>query len=344
MLRKLQKFAIAAIAASTGAILTSPAIAGTLTKAGISGTASNDYLIYDANSTETFVVPNTSANLQKVLEGNSSKPTGNVELAASSEKTGFDFTKSTSLTGKLGGLDLTISSLTVDDWMSDVGGTTFGQKWFNETLSNNGFGNLSILQKDLLFSSFKEYGGFQRFSDPNISYINQDDQTGLIRIGLAGHLNATPLLTQSVDQLTAKLQQDLTKAKADLAKLPKNPPAGPVKTAKQQLESAITSLNSSLLLVEGMKTTLSAQTIQASEIFKYAYNGKTGYGYSFSATQSGLKAADDRTSHTGNYEVTFQGVPPETVPEPSAVLGLIGFGSVLVVRRQMQKRSVLTNQ
>ncbi|NJR66629.1 MAG: PEP-CTERM sorting domain-containing protein [Leptolyngbyaceae cyanobacterium CRU_2_3] len=86
-----------------------------------------------------------------------------------------------------------------------------------------------------------------------------------------------------------------------------------------------------------MKTTLSAQTIQASEIFKYAYNGNTGYGYSFSATNSGLKAADDGVSHTGNYEITFQGVASKPVPEPSAVLSLIGFGSLLAGKRQMQK-------
>jgi len=45
-----------------------------------------------------------------------------------------------------------------------------------------------------LFSTFLLAGGLQRFSDPNISYVNQDNQTGLIKIGLAGHLNAAPLL------------------------------------------------------------------------------------------------------------------------------------------------------
>ncbi|NJR66628.1 MAG: hypothetical protein HC772_17065 [Leptolyngbyaceae cyanobacterium CRU_2_3] len=155
MPRKIQKFAITAIATSAGAILTSPAFAGTLTAVSMSGAASNDYLIYDANSTQTFLVPNTSANLQRVLDGNNSKPTGNVELAASTEKAGFDFTKSTSLTGKIGGQDITISSLTFDDWMSDVGGMTFGQKWFSEALTSNGFGNLPTLQKTCSLAALK---------------------------------------------------------------------------------------------------------------------------------------------------------------------------------------------
>ena len=55
------------------------------------GTAATDYLLYDSNNTHTFLNPNAS--LQTILGGTAANPTGNVELAASSEKAGFDFTK-----------------------------------------------------------------------------------------------------------------------------------------------------------------------------------------------------------------------------------------------------------
>jgi len=49
-----------------------------------------------------------------------------------------------------------------------------------------------------LFNIFKTNGGFQRFSDPNIPYVNQD-AIGTISIGLAGHYDASSLFTRSID-------------------------------------------------------------------------------------------------------------------------------------------------
>ena len=188
----------ASIAAGVSAIATTPAFAGTLTNANIGGTASTDYYVYDLNNsgTQTVKVESNLANVQKVLDGNAAKPTGNVELRASSEQSGFDFTQNTTLTGKIGDKDITLSSLTLDDWLSPAtGGLTFGQKWFNEALSANGFASLiGTNQAKGLFTTFSLQKGFQRFSDPNISYVNQDDTTGLISIGLAGHYDAASLL------------------------------------------------------------------------------------------------------------------------------------------------------
>ncbi|MFH7030550.1 MAG: NF038130 family PEP-CTERM protein [Heteroscytonema crispum UTEX LB 1556] len=286
-----KKLAIgASMAVSVSAIASAPAHAGSLTGATIGGTAANDYLVYDSNATNTFLAPNTPANVQKVLDGNAAKPGGNVELRASTEKASFnstEFTKNTTLTGQIGGKSLTLSSLTSDDWNSSYQGTTFGQYWFNQALSTNGFGNFVASPiATTLFNTFVTSGGFQRFSDPNISYVNQNDASGLISIGLAGHLNATNLLLPIV---------------------PNN-----------------------------LKPLLANRVIQASEIVKYTYNGKTDYLFSFNATASGLTEKGDGISHSGNYEVTIQGEPTKSVPEPSVMLGLLGVAGVFASQRKLK--------
>ncbi|WP_323198938.1 NF038130 family PEP-CTERM protein [Nostoc sp. UHCC 0251] len=289
-----QKLVIgASMAIGVSALATVPAQAGTLAGATIGGTAASDYLVYDSNATNTFTVANTSENVQKVLSGNAASPTGNVELAASSEQASFDFSKNTTLTGTIGGKTLTLSSLTSDDWFG-VGQTTttyglnnLANTWFNQVLSSNSItspllGAFGYTQQTL-FNSFLTKGGFQRFSDPNISYVNQDDTSGLISIGLAGHFDAAPLLG-----------------------LPSNP----------------------------------LFPLQASEIVKYTYDGKTDYLYSFKATKSGLVEISDKISHSGNYEVTIKGVPPAAVPEPSVILGLLGIAGVFATQRKFKKASI----
>lgn len=283
----------ASMAIGVSYLATVPAQAGTLTSATIGGTAASDYLVYDSNATNTFKVANTSENVQKVLSGNAASPTGNVELAASSEQGGFDFTKNTTLTGTIGGKTLTLSSLTSDDWFG-VGQTTttyglnnLANTWFNQALSSNSITSPLLTAfgytQQTLFNSFLTKGGFQRFSDPNISYVNQDDTSGLISIGLAGHFDAAPLLG-----------------------LPSNP----------------------------------FFPLQASEIVKYTYGGKTDYLYSFKATKSGLVEISDKISHSGNYEVTIKGVPPAAVPEPSVMLGLLGVAGVFATQRKFKKASI----
>ena len=86
------------------------------------------------------------------------------------------------------------------------GGLTLAQKWFGDALTANGYGalltantTLSNNAYSLAWNAFNIGGGLQRFSDPNISYVNQDDSTGDIKIGLAGHLDATPLLFKGLN-------------------------------------------------------------------------------------------------------------------------------------------------
>lgn len=260
--------------------------AASLTNATVAG---SDYSLYDSNGTSTFIQP--SAKLSTILGGNSSSPGGNVELFSSSERLSngefAQYAGVSSLTGTIGGKDIILSSLTAADWDSKVGGVTLAKRWFNEALSANGLGSLvGTREGGTLYNSFIVNGGRQRFSDPNISYLNQDDITGKIKIGLAGHYDAKSLLLGVI-------------------------PAS-------------------------LESLLSNTTVQASEIVKVTYNGETHYLYNFRATNSGLFALDDGFSHNGNYELLLAGVSPARVPEPCAILSLIGLGGLLATKRTMK--------
>ena len=296
------KLLVAASLLVSSTVAIAPAQANSLKNATIGGTAATDYLLYDSNNTHTFLNP--TANLQTILGGTAANPTGNVELAASSEKAGFDFTKNTTLNGTIGGRAISISSLTASDWSSNYKDTTFGQYWFNSALTANGFSNMvGTSTSTTLFNVFKNNGGFQRFSDPNISYVSQD-ATNVINMGLAGHYDASPLFTKSIDQYVAT-----TKLSA-----------------------------SQKVMMADLKSQLSSKIIQASEVVKTTYEGKTDYGFSFSATKSGLVEKSDNLSHTGNYVISRQGIEPmeKKVPEPSIVLGLMALGGL--AKRKLRRR------
>ncbi|WP_193194406.1 NF038130 family PEP-CTERM protein [Nostoc sp. MG11] len=310
-----EKFVIgASIAIGVSALATVPAQAGTLTGATIGGTAASDYLVYDSNATNTFVIPNSQANVQKVLDGSSGNPTGNVELRASSEQVGFDFSKNTTLIGQIGGKSITLSSLTATDWFStgsglstSYGAQNFANTWFNQFYNAAGLtANESAIKLALslpsltpssfirqqAFSAFFGIGGFQRSSDPNISYVNQNDTTGDIQIGLAGHYNLKDYYAPLLGTFGNFLKDGF----------------------------------------------------QASEVVKVTYNDKTDFLYSFSATASGLTNSAglgaDGKSHSGNYEVTIKGMPPTAVPEPSVILGLLGVAGVFATQRKLKKASI----
>jgi hypothetical protein len=308
MMRLIKNLLLSVSVIGVSAIATSSAFAAAITGAKMGGSAINDYYVYDANSTSTFLVVNpTSSDVQRVLGGNASSPTGNIELRASSEKTGFDFTKNTSVNGVLNGENISISSLTSDDWFGAGNSTTIygannlANTWFNAAFNNYGISNTLLssvgTSRGQLFNAFLLGKGFQRFSDPNISYINQNDVTGEISIGLAGHYDATNLLL-------------------------------PMLTSSQQ---------------NALKAALGTTKLQASELVKVLYNGQSQYLYNFSATSSGLVnnvgTGADGISHSGNYELKMAGVLPPLakVPESSPIIGLIVVGGLLVVKRQVKK-------
>ncbi|WP_413175124.1 NF038130 family PEP-CTERM protein [Anabaena azotica] len=297
----------ASMVVSAGILAANPAQAGTISGVTIGGTAASDYYVYGVSGNQTVLLPNTTTNVQNVLNGNATSPTGNVELRVSSEQPGFDFSKNTTLSGNIGGKNITLSSLTLSDWTTTYKNTgkSFGEFWFDQFYNAAGLSSKEGLIKiafglpsntpsasvrTAVFNTFKSIKGLERSSDPNISYVNQDDNSGLIKIGLAGHFN--------------------------------------LKTAYSQTGSPFAIFKN--LVSDGF---------QASEVVKYTYNGVTDYLYSFAATNSGLVASDDGISHTGNYEVTIDGVPPAKVPEPSVMLGLFGVAGIVAAQRKLKKVS-----
>lgn len=309
----------ASVAVGMSAAITLPATAAGLTGATISG---NDYYLYDVNGSQTYL--NQSASLDSILQGNSSTPGGNIELFASSENqsglTAFMSGQTTSITGTIGGQNLTLSSLNANDWFWDgtkintsYGAKNLANKWFTEfwdkgateTVKTNGvafqttktvFGtpmvinvNLNAEQtREFAFDKFNQIGGFARSSDPNISYIYQDKND--INIGLAGHYDLKAFYTQ--DSQYAWLAP---------------------------------------YLVDGF---------QASEVLKYTYGDTTDYLYSFNATQSGLLETDG-WSHNGNYEVKIAGVvKSQEVPEPiTGLIAAAGLGGAAMRRMKKSQKS-----
>lgn len=230
----------ASLVMGVSAIATNPASAASLTNPQVTGEKGEDYLIYehvpnpDPTATVDFTKLNNDADLETVLQGSCSvggafipsnscekgEPGGNVELFANSEQLSFDefldYTTVTSLTGDLGDNSITLSSLTATDWFGEGLDTNYeadnlANEWFEAALTSYGItdgllgtANMFIPEipdsKVSLFNAFRDNGGFQRFSDPNIAYVDMDDITGSLEVGLAGHYDAVDLI---FDDLTS---------------------------------------------------------------------------------------------------------------------------------------------
>lgn len=166
----------------------------------------SDYILYNSNATNTYADP--SADVNELLMGDSSSPTGNVELFAGSEKlTLQQFKESnsvTSISGSYQGKDLTISSLTATDWFgadlkTKYGTNNFANTYFNaffDAAVKDTYKPILSEMKETLYNAFLTKNLFQASSDPNISYVT--DNGSDLMLGLAGHMN---LKTQYGSQL-----------------------------------------------------------------------------------------------------------------------------------------------
>ncbi|WP_293023732.1 NF038130 family PEP-CTERM protein [Moorena sp. SIO3I8] len=288
----------ASIIAGMSAIATTPAVAGSLTGATVTGT---DYYKVSSDGTNTFIDP--SATLSTLLQGDASNPGGNVELFASSESlSNSEFvthTDVTSLTGQIGGKDITLSSLTLADWLTDVGGgINLAQKWFSDALTANGLGTLIGSGLDnLLYGQFLGNGGLQRFSDPNISYVNQDDTTGLITIGLAGHFNARDMLAEIIPPAFSGLLPPSIQA-SEIVKVDYN--------GETEYLYGFEATNSGLL------------SLDDNNVYTYSHTGNY---------QVALLGTPPLPS----------GSEPEDVPESSTLLGLIVVGGLFTAGGKLRK-------
>lgn len=212
----------------------------------------------DPTASTDFTKLNNDADLETVLQGSCSvggafipsnsckkgEPGGNVELFANSEKLSLDqflnYTTVTSLTGDIGDKSITLSSLTATDWFGEKLETSYGvdnlaNEWFEAALTSYGI-NKQLLKaahqfidpripnsKENLFNQFRDKGGFQRFSDPNIAYIDMDDTTGALEVGLAGHFNAVDLIFDDLNDQQKNLLSTFLQGKpiqaAELVKI-----------------------------------------------------------------------------------------------------------------------------
>ena len=306
----INKLAIAtSVAVGMTAIGSAPAFALSLTNPQFGGSAASDYLLYCSDGSSTFAGDTCTDSLSTILSGNSSAPGGNIELAASSEQGGFDFSQNTTLTGTIGGKDIVISSLTQADWITDMGnGKTLLSQWLDDAFKAHDINiPFPTLFKPALEQAFVANNGMQRFSDPNISYINKNETTGEISIGLAGHFNASAMLQASFGDATIPLPVSV-------------PGVGTV-------------------ITEVRLADLVPDEVQASELVKVVYNnGPAQFLYSFAATESGQVnnrgVGADGVSHDGNYEVKLAGVPVTSIPEPSTMFALLAVGGLFTTAKR----------
>jgi hypothetical protein len=208
----------ASILASVSAIATAPASATTFT---LSGSDIIKYEAIDSNNDGILdtTVANPNADINALLQGNCSvpayspdyecnlgEPGGNLELFASSEQLDLDEFKAhqdvTSLQATFDdGRSMTLSSLTAVDWFGEdlntgYGANTLANRWFSDALDAYNINDFLLgglgYTRGSLYNTFLTRGGFQRFSDANISYVNNNN--GTVDIGLAGHYDATQML------------------------------------------------------------------------------------------------------------------------------------------------------
>jgi hypothetical protein len=298
------------IGASVVAGMTTVSGAPALAQWTVEGTDVIKYEAVDTNGDGTVdtTQANSAADVNAILQKMDGTPGGNIELFAGSETVqydsdwddyyNFDFwgaTGGASITGEVNGKSLTLSSLNADDWFTtDDGGfnydyygaTTLANRWFDDLINAvNAVGNQDIgdYWRGVAYAEFYEAYGFERASDPNISYIESGSNG--IEIGLAGHLNLGDTF-ESEDFLAS--------------------------------------------IFSG---------VQASEVVKVEYDGVVNYLYSFEAVASGLRAADDGTSHNGLYKVTVPGTEIASVPEPSTMLGLMAVGGLFAASKRKSAKN-----
>ena len=183
-----------------------PAIAGPLASptTDTDGVSQGDILKYDVVSPGMLGLVALGTDNATLLAGDAVSPGGHIELFGSSESVSnaaYDAsTTRTSLRGTLAGNEIVLSSLTAADWATTVStGQSLLRQWLLDAASAHGVDLEtatvlpllgSVVPIDLVEAAFIDAQGRQRFADPNIAYVNRDDFSGDVTIGLSGYLNA----------------------------------------------------------------------------------------------------------------------------------------------------------
>jgi hypothetical protein len=267
-------------------LATSPAAAFTLQSPSLSGPA----LLYEQVGSSTKLDETGTADLATLLQGDINAPGGNIELSGMlGNVSAANFGSPTTLSGTLDGEVITVSSLTMLDWLNPYGGySSFGQKWLLDAWTDSGVSHLvsehieglspntdlNTLSDDdwrnlvTGFVGLAQESGARRFSDPNINYVNLEDD-GTVSIGLAAHLEH----------------------------------------------------ESGIQLSEVVKVVYGGETH-----FLYEVGPALASGLVHSKEED--KEHGDGVSHTGLYNLTIPGEPVTDIPEPSTMLGLLAIGGL----------------
>jgi hypothetical protein len=305
---------------------------------------------------------NNNGNVNKAIAAlTDNDNTTNVELFTSSEvvKDNVGFT------ANFGNNTVKVESVTKADWADG----TLATAWLK------GFGNAysglmssiptiagSNMLKDfnnnfgLIVGSLKATG-FNAAGDANIGDIALNKKTGEFKLDLVGHLDISekyvdtrPTIPNPVATIPKTITTIIAGKKTNTTTSIPNPDFGkPIPNPNYLKKSPDYARNTTGNLVfDGMLSSLAKAAfltktpLQVSEIAKVTFNGQTDYAFAFKATDSGAIAGDHNkisstTDHTGIYSwsKTYK-----TVPEPSALFGLVGIGGLVIASRRKRMKNV----
>ena len=173
--------------------------------------------IYREAPPGALVLDNTYP-VTSALQGTAGAAGGNVELFATGDSDPtyvnpalgqpFSTVPLVSLTGTANNAAFNLTSLNGTLWFTTTGGgsydiawgaNNFANVWFNQLMdavaakmTNAIFIGLLNANRQSIYESFRDQGGFAESSDPNISHLYED--AGQFNIGLAGFIDQSPRL------------------------------------------------------------------------------------------------------------------------------------------------------
>lgn len=276
----------------------------------------------------------------------------NVEIWTRSEVP----TANVGFSANLGQNKIKVESVTQADWATG----NLAEKWVDGFLGaySGILQSLGLIpnaeQKALIVDSLKTKG-MDSSGDPNVGDLTYDDQTGQLKLDLVGHLDRSMLYVDT-NQYVLDLRTKITvnKVRIDNPNYGKPMPdkngnftpnpnyLKALNTPGTRYATGNPILDQALYQV-AKASFVNGQFFQMSEIAKVTFNGVVDYAFAFSAIDALAIAGDrsklDTTSHTGVYSWTKTVQEPAAVPEPSAMLALLGLGGLLATKRNQLKKA-----
>lgn len=256
----------ASIVVGISALAATPSVAGPMTVVGIEGTAPTDYAIWHPKGTDLATVTKNLANLKIALTGNKSKPTGNVELC----------------------YDCDNGKLKPSDYNKKTTVTTLRGRFGTKTIQLS-----SLTRADWLGQSFNT-----SYSAPTLAKKWFD--AGLKAYGLSQLIGTSRAASIYGSFVKSEALQRLSDP--NIAYVSQDKSTSPITIGLAGHYNARPVLEPFLDKVPDDLKPFLPDLIQASEVVKVTYNGKTQYLYSFTATKSGF---NNPISATGIYEAKF---------------------------------------